>query len=259
MAGLVIRSTQTALLALGAAAAVPAGGGVNGQDTIPPTDTFTLTGQIVDAVNGNAVISAVVKFPELRRFVFSDTRGRFRAPDFPAGTWDIVVEMLGYHTLDGPITVAEGNGLLLRLNPDPIALEGLRVRSRADVLLERRRRRYPYRVDHISPQAIADAINPDPTAIFRWNANVPLRTCDFGPVEQVHGCYDSRGRVRGVRVLLDDAPLLGGMNELQMFPSGHIHSMDWLPGKGELRVYTTFFVERLINSHMSLAPFDPFE
>ena len=261
MAGLVAWSARAALLALGAAVAVAValGGGARGQDTIPQTETFTLTGQIVDAINGNAVISAVVKFPELRRFVFSDTRGRFRAPDFPAGTWDIVVEMLGYDTLDGPITVAEGNGLLLRLNPDPIALEGLRVRSRADVLLERRRRRYPYRVDHISPQAIADAINPDPTAIFRWNANVPLRTCNFGPVEQVHGCYDSRGRVRGVRVLLDDAPLLGGMNELQMFPSGHIHSMDWLPSKGELRVYTTFFIERLSKSRMILAPFDPFE
>ena len=247
------------MLVVGATAAVAPGRGVNGQDTASPAETFTLTGQIVDAVNGNAVISAVVKFPELRRFVFSDTRGRFRAPDFPAGTWDIVVEMLGYHTLDWPITVAEGNGLLLRLNPDPIALEGLRVRSRADVLLERRRRRHPYRVDHISPQDIADAVNPDPTAIFRWNANVPLRTCDFGPVEQVHGCYDSRGRVRGVRVLLDDAPLLGGMNELQMFPSGHIHSMDWVPGKGELRIYTTLFIERLNNSRMILAPFDPFE
>ena len=83
MAGLVAWSARAALLALGAAVAVAPGGDAHGQDTIPQTETFTLTGQIVDAINGNAVISAVVKFPELRRFVFSDTRGRFPCAGLP--------------------------------------------------------------------------------------------------------------------------------------------------------------------------------
>ncbi len=250
------RTLWAALLVLGAS--MPPGRGANGQDTIPPTSTFTLTGQIVDAVNERAVISAVVKFPELRRFVFSDMNGRFRALEFPEGTWDIVVEMLGYHTLDGSVTVAEGNGLFLLLNPDPIALDGLQVRSRADGLLDRRRRRHPYRVTYISPQDIANAINPDPTAIFRRHANFVVVSCAEG--DWAFGeCYDSRGRVKGVGVLLDEAPLLGGMSELQMFPAAHIHSMDWLPSRGELHVYTSFFIERLNNSRMRLMPFDPFE
>ena len=85
--------------------------------------TFTLAGQIVDAVNERPIIAAVIKVPDLRRFVFSDVRGRFHFPDFPEGTWDIVVAQLGYHTLEGSVTVTEGNGLHFRLEPDPVALE----------------------------------------------------------------------------------------------------------------------------------------
>lgn len=247
------RATVLVLLAT-----IATGGSATGQDSITGPTTFTLTGQIVDALNDRPVVSAVVKLPELQRFVFSDVNGRFAVPEFPAGTWQIVVEMLGYHTLEGSFTVAEGNGLVLRLNPDPVALDGLRVRTRADGLLDRRRRRHSYRVAHISPQAIANAINPDPTAIFRKHANVPFRSCQWGPVDMEFGCYDRRGRVKGVRVLLDEAPLLGGMPELQMFPADHIHSMDWVPFAAELHVYTKFFIERLNNSRMRLMPFDPF-
>lgn len=239
-------------------AAIATAGGANGQDSIPSGSTFTLTGRIVDALNGRPVISAVVKLPELQRYVFSDVTGRFTVREFPAGTWEVVVEMLGYHTLEGSFTVAEGNGLVLRLTPDPVALEGLRVQSRADGLLDRRRRRHPHRIVHISPQDIANAINPDPVAIFRRNARVPLRSCHWGPTDMAFGCYDRRGRIRGMRVLLDEAPLLGGMTELQMFPADHIHSMDWVPGRG-LHVYTKFFIERLNDSRMRLMPFDPLE
>ena len=233
--------------------------GAAGQDSIAAPSTFTLTGQIVDALNEQPVISAVVKLPELQRYVFSDVNGRFTVREFPAGTWEVVVEMLGYHTLEGSFTVAEGNGLVLRLTPDPVALEGLRVQTRADGLLDRRRRRHPYRVVHISPRDIANAINPDPVVDLqpeRQFQGDSLQSCYWGPTDMPFGCYDRRGRVRGVRVLLDEAPLLGGMMELQMFPADHIHSMDWVPGKG-LHVYTRFFIERLNDSRMRLMPFGP--
>lgn len=227
-----------------------------GQDTVPPVATFTLAGQIVDALNERPVISAVIKAPELRRYVFSDVNGRFRFPDFPEGTWEIVVEMLGYHTLDGSVTVSEGNGLLLRMNPDPIALEGLQVRTRADGLLERRRRRYPFRVTTITTQAIADAINPDPTAIFRRNANSPVTSCvDRSGFLTLGACYYRRGRKARVRVFLNEGELLGGMSELSMFPAADIHSMDWLKDTGELHVYTKWFIGRLNTSRTRLAPF----
>ena len=219
------------------------------------TPTFTLIGQIVDAVNEAPVIAAVVKVPELRRFVFSDVNGRFHFPDFPEGTWEIVVEQLGYHTLDGSVTVAEGNGLHLRLNPDPIALEGLRVRTRSERLIERRRRLTPYRVTRISPEVIADAINPDPTAIFRRKANSLIVPCSADPDESMTpGCVVVRGRQKGITVMLDDRPLHGGMVVLKMYPHDHIHSMDWVAREGVLMVYTRDFIQRLDETEMSLSP-----
>ncbi len=227
-----------------------------GQDTVPPVPTFTLAGRVADAQNERPVISAVIKVPELRRFVFSDVNGRFRFADFPAGTWEIVVEMLGYDTLDGLVTVAEGNGLLLRLTPDPIALEGLKVRTRADGLLERRRRRYPFRVTTISTRTIAAAVNPDPAAIFRRNAASPVTSCvDRSGFLTLGACYYRRARKARVTVFLDEGELLGGMSELSMFPAEDIHSMDWLKDTGELHVYTKWFIERLNTSGTRLAPF----
>lgn len=226
------------------------------QDTVPNAPTFTLTGQIVDALNEQPVISAVIKVPELRRFAFSNVRGRFSFQDFPEGTWELVVEMLGYHTLDGSVTVAEGNGLLLRLNPDPIALEGLRVRTRADGLLERRRQRYPFRVTTISSKTIGESEDPDPTAIFRRNANSYLMSCiDRSGFLTLGACYFRRGSKSEVTVYLDDGVLPGGMSELSMFPAADIHSMDWLKDTGELHVYTKWFMERLNTSSTTLRSF----
>ena len=217
--------------------------------------TFTLTGRIVDAVNETPVIAAVIKVPDLRRFVFTDVSGRFAFTDFPEGTWDIVVEQLGYHTLDGSVTVAEGNGLFLRLNPDPIELEGLRVRTRSEQLLERRRQRTPFRVVRIPTETIANAINPDPTAIFRFNAAAPITGCSGEADEwMTPGCVVVKGEPTPISIFLDEGPLLGGMVEFAALSHLEIHSMEWIPRMAMLRVYTRGFIERLDNTRISLVP-----
>ncbi len=231
--------------------------------TSPPlsaqeTATFTLTGQIVDAVNETPVLAAVVKVPELRRFVFTDASGRFAFTDFPEGTWDIVVEQLGYHTLDGSVTVAEGNGLFLRLNPDPIELEGLRVRTRSERLLTQRRLRIPYRVTTIATETFANSINPDPTAIFRHNSGSQIIPCPETAADvdeqMTPSCFWWRGGPASIAVYLDEGRLESGMTQLAMLPTEHIHSMDWVPAMGELRIYTRHFIERLDNTRISLSP-----
>ena len=220
--------------------------------------TFTLTGRIVDAVNEAPVLAAVVKVPELRRFVFTDADGRFAFTDFPEGTWDIVVEQLGYHALDGSVTVAEGNGLFLRLNPNPIELDGLRVRTRSERLLAQRRLRIPYRVTTIAAETFAGSINPDPTAIFRHNSGSQILPCPETAADadeqMTPGCFWWRGRPARIAVYLDEGRLESGMTQLAMLPAEHIHSMDWVPAMGELRIYTRHFIERLDNTRISLSP-----
>ena len=156
--------------------------------------TFTLTGKVVDRASNTPVVAAVIKVPELERFVFTDGDGEFRFADFPQGTWEVIVEQFGYHTMDDSVTVSEGNGLFIRLNPDPIELDELRVRTRSERLLTRRRQRIPYRVVTIRTEAFANAINTDPTAIFRRAANMAFVGCPGVVGEWIaQGCIARKG------------------------------------------------------------------
>ena len=223
-------------------------------DTVPPT--FTLVGDVVDALVGTPVVAAVIKAPSLRRLVYSDVNGRFRLPEVPEGELEIVVEMLGYRTIDGTVSVAEGNGLFLRMRPDPIALEGLAVRTRAEGLFDRRRRFYPYRVTTISPRTIAEAINNDPVAIFKRSASSLVVSCTDRNKEWIDaGCYYRRGEMLPIRLVLDEMVLPGGMRTLTAFAAMDIHSMDWLRDTGTLHVYTKHYVAQLNSTKLGLAPF----
>ena len=207
---------------------------------------FTLTGRVLDALTGQPVVAAVIKVPELERYTQSDLDGRFDFAAFPPGTWQIVIEQLGYSTSQGDVTVSRGNGLEIRLQPDPVALEGLTVRPRSEQVLARRRLRTYYVVEHISPKDIAEAVIPDPTAVFRRHSHFPVSTCLIGVDWISFKCP--------VTVYVDEGRLLGGMLEFQMYPLESIHSMDWIPGLGQLRAYTKHFVGVLDRTRISVLP-----
>lgn len=230
------------------------------QEPPPPTDTatFTLTGEILDGLIDAPVIAAVVKVPALRRFAFTDVNGRFFFTDFPEGTWEIIVEHLGYNTVEGTVALTEGNGLFLRMTPDPVALEGLEVMTRSDRLLAERRQRFPYRITRISPTMLSDAINADPTAIFRRNAMSYISACPGRPGRAADwmtpDCVMKRGGPARIRIYLDEFPMAGGMVHLSAMPKEMIHSMDWIQETAQLRVYTRKFIQRLDEGAYSLEP-----
>ena len=234
------------------AIAVANGGGVAAAQEVP---TFTLTGTVVDRVSTAPVVAAIVKVPALERFAFTDGDGNFRFADFPQGTWQVVVEQFGYYTMDDSVTVSEGNGLFVSLAPDPVELDELRVRTRSERLLTRRRQRIPYRVMVIQADAFANAVNTDPTAIFRRAASTAIVGCPSSVDEwMAPGCLARRGGYVRIRVFLDEGPMFGGMTELRSMDHESIHSMEWIPSAAMLRVYTWRFIERLDNSRIALTP-----
>lgn len=230
------------------------------QEPPPRTDTvtFTLAGQILDGVIDAPVIAAVIKVPQLQRYAFTDVNGRFRFPDFPEGTWEVIVEHLGYNTVEGTVTVADGNGLFLRMSPNPVALEELKVMTRSDRLLAERRQRFPFRVTRISPTMLAEAINTDPTAIFRRNSLSYIAACPAPPSRATDwmtpDCVMKSGGAARIRIYLDEFPMAGGMVHLSAIPKEMIHSMDWIPETAQLRVYTRAFIQRLDEGAYSLEP-----
>lgn len=228
-------------------------------DTAGAQAEFTLDGEVVDAENGRPLVAAVVKFPELARYAFAGVDGRFTFSRFPAGHWEIVVEQDGYHASESTVEVSEGNGLHIRLRPDPIALEGLTVRSRSQRLLASRRRRTPYRIVTLTARDFAEAVDPNPLVVLKHRARAPIVGCSYaaaGGAFVPDLCVLRRGRRGGISVFLDESPLFGGTEALGAMHHENIHSMDFIlrPTSGELRVYTKWFVRRLDETRVSLSP-----
>ena len=158
--------------------------------------------------------------------------------------------------MDDSVTVSEGKRPLHSAgNPDPVELDELRVRTRSERLLTRRRQRIPYRVVTIRTEAFANAINTDPTAIFRRAANMAFVGCPGVVGEWIaQGCLARKGGVVTIRVYLDEGRMHGGMSELRAMSHESIHSMEWIPSAAMLRVYTKRFIDRLDNSRIALEP-----
>lgn len=221
--------------------------------------TFRLAGQVVDAETGRPLVAAVVKFPELVRYAFAGVDGRFAFDDFPAGTWEVIVEQLGYHTSESQVALSDGAGLHVRLRPDPIALEGLTVRSRSSRLLSERRRRVPLRIVTIGSRDFAEAVDPNPAAVLKRLGRAPLVECSYeapGGALSHDLCVLRGGRRTELSVFLDESPMHGGTAALSAMHPETIHSMDFILRRqsGELRVYTKWFVERLDKTGLGLAP-----
>ena len=202
--------------------------------------TFTLTGQVVDAINERPIIAAVVKVPDLRRFVFSDVRGRFHFSDFPEGTWDIAVAQLGYHTLDGSITVTEGNGLYFRLEPDPVALEeitagGLTFKTR----LARRRNRSLAPSYVLEGEALLTSTKENVWDMVGWQHGFHFEGYnDFGcPMATIYG---SRGTVG---LYIDDrAVRIGIFEEFAPYDFALVEVYSF---GGTMRAYTQQYLDRM--------------
>lgn len=234
------------------------------RQAVPPLDSlgppFVLSGTVVDAVNEHPVIAATVKFPDLGRMALTGVDGRFSLDDFPPGDWEIVVQQLGYETSAAHHFLSEGARLLVRLTPDPIALEGLRVRSRAERLLERRRRFFPYRVVTFGAADFRAAVNPSPVGVLRRNGRVPVFTCSAPGKDGIpddYACTTTRGGPTPIAVYLDELRLPGGLAPLEGLDLRSIHSMDLLAyprSAPELRIYTVGFVGWLNRGGGSLAP-----
>lgn len=223
-----------------------------------PSDTtrFRLVGRVADMATGRPLIAAVVKFPDLRRVAYSDLDGVFEMEDFPAGEWHLVIEQYGYHTSETDAYLAPGNEILVHLRPDPVALEGFRVRTRGEVLLEDRSRRIPYRVVTIGPEVLSGAISVDPAAIFRQRSAAAIVPCDrWDTIESsTPGCMWFKGGIVRLDVYLDEGLLLGGMEELSMYMPEDLHSIQFIRNMKMLRVYSRSFVEKLNESEISLSP-----
>lgn len=215
--------------------------GALAQDARAPT--VTISGQVVDAETEAPLPAAVVHLPELSRRVLTDENGSFQLRNVPAGEHVIMIRQLGYEPLNEVWTIgAEGVTRLevfVRLSPQPIVLEGIRVQADR---LERRRRAAGVSARVIDQQRLI-------TTSARNTREVVLQMTGFGAVACPGGstteCLRVRGRPVAPSVWIDEVPAVGGLSQLEAYSPGELFRIEVFGGGRYIRVYTRHFIEHV--------------
>ena len=204
---------------------------------------------------------ASVTIEELGRIVLTDRNGFFRFDSLPAGTWTVRTERLGYEPNVEESTIAPNNLLLVRLEPRPIELEGLY----AEVLSRMRVRRagVPSQVWAWDREELAEAVAPDIGRFVRTRGVASWVTCsDEGKraadvsIQDLPNCFLWRGGETKVSVWLDDVAVPGaqGTSTLWAMDPRDLWAVEFLPGCGQLRVYTTWYMEAVEEGRTRMVP-----
>ena len=77
--------------------------------------TGTVTGTVVDAETGEALVGAQVSLPALGIGVLSRAAGRFVLPGVPVGTHELQVEQIGHATVSMEVTVVSGDAVMVEI------------------------------------------------------------------------------------------------------------------------------------------------
>ncbi|NIR41286.1 MAG: hypothetical protein GWN07_36145, partial [Actinobacteria bacterium] len=67
-------------------------------------------------------------------------------------------------------------------------------------------------------------------------------------------CVWRRGRIIQPRVVIDEFPAIGGLDELEAMPSNMIYMVEVYGNGSHIRVYTNQFIERLGRRPMAPIP-----
>jgi hypothetical protein len=230
---------------------------VAAQQSAQPASRTGLTGVVVDAQTSAPVAGAAVDIVERDGVVFSDEAGVFRFPDLDAGTVTVRVRQLGYREHLTKHAVRPGVTLRIALEADPVVLEGIQVLGDR---FEARRRAAPFSVRAHDETAIAASSSYDVFGFLR--ERVKFTACPGQPYGSrfpvsARGsvCIFFRGTWVVPRVFVDDAPWVGGIENLSGWDKRDIYRIEVVRGGTEVHLFTKQFAGWLARGNARLQPY----
>ena len=220
-------------------------------------------GQVTDTYWGAPVPGAIVRITGKVRANgsaiagFTDEEGRFSIDEVPVGLSRVLVSRIGYADLVQVLDIQEGQFVEVVVIPKPVVLEGIEVYVDR---LQTRLRALPYTANvfdetalKLSPTLnVADYLDSQPGFEF-----VPCFTggSPTGVYTQRRDCMRTRGTTpQRPRIFIDDAPAMGGVRELATLPTMGMYRVEVIRGCGQIRVYTTSYVEGTATRGFPLLP-----
>lgn len=207
-----------------------------------------LRGQVVDLQTLGPVGGAFVSLRSMNRGVLSDSTGYFSLPVAISEQYVLQVRQLGYR--DRVLTVDENAArapLVLRLDPDPVEIEGLTVLAERF----RDRRRGPFgAVDVLGREELLRA--PDGAASDLVRRIVPFaRPCN-SDTESL--CVNTQGRMEPLVICVDERRVAEGGVDLEHLDPRGLYMVEVYRRGGQVRLYSRGYVERLLASGAELPP-----
>ena len=219
-------------------------------------DDPRVVGYVVDAGTELPLASVLVSVNPPDRASLTTDNGRFLLCEIGSRARVLTAARLGYDTLMIRVQPKPGGEpIRLRLEPDPIILEGLEIVTNR---FERRRRAVATSVRSYDREMIARSGHSSAAEFVDSRAGVvtvpcPARRGSFGG-GAMNKCVFSRGGVVRPVIYLDEARLMGGWYELDSLPAGELHMVE-IYGRGRhIRAYTHGFMGRAAKTRLAPLP-----
>jgi hypothetical protein len=206
---------------------------------------FDLGGVVVDDVSGAALAGAFVSLAGSDWGSLTNDEGRFRIPDTLEGRTSLSVEMLGYETLVWAGTVSEGDAPVLRLVPQAIVLEGLRV------VTDRFQSRRNGTATSVRAFDRGDLTStPEETVLdfVAMRTGLARTRCPAAAVSSA--CLYIRGRLSESVVYVDEMPVIGGLDHLDAIQPHELYMVEVYARGRHIRAYTNQFMERAAKTRL---------
>lgn len=276
--GDVVNKPAVCLLLLIACLLLPAA--VAAQETQPSSIRVPLHGIVYDAFTGAAVAGAAVYLDGAGYGVLSDSAGIFRFADVVPGPQLVAAIQFGYEETGAPVEVPEEGAFIeIELTPQPILLEGVTAVVDNISTMERRmrsrRRSAAFHTRAFDQERLLRSVSATVLEFLRSETHYtpvpcPVGTGIFGTGSSTaslgwHGisrltgamstsCIIRRGRTISPRVYIDEVPAIGGLDELETYPTAQIYALEVYSQGAEIRAYTYGFMQRMAERPMALIP-----
>lgn len=195
-----------------------------------------IVGVIVDAVTEAPLAGASVSVARSDWQSLTTDSGRFLLCGIGAGAPRLTAERLGYRTVTALVeAAASGDPLRVRMQADPILLEGL------EVVMDRfrhRRRAVATTVRSYDEEELAGSSYWSVADFIDSRPGIMAGPCRFRACVHVRG-----GRVES-DIYLDEMPLIGGWAALESIPTAQLYMVE-IYGRGRhIRAYSHSFMQR---------------
>jgi len=207
-----------------------------------------IRGRVLDRETRVPVAGAFVGLTRSDSGVLTDSLGVFTLGLLRDFDYALTVESLGYRTMEVVLNpTAPDEFTTILLPPDPVAIQGLTVLVDR---FERRRRTYFGSVRVIDQDRL---LNGGPgTAYDLLQRSVPFARPCLRANEDL--CMIRRGREQVVRVCIDERPAFAGARELEGFDSRELYLVELYDWGSQVRVYSRWYVDRMLSEGRSLKP-----